>query len=82
MFNLSLIVITKGGEIFLHTTQLRPNESQEQLFRRFQKDVVKSGVLSTLRGKRWFVSKNELRRIQKKKAIRRGRQQTTKTRGK
>ena len=67
---------------FLHTTQLRPNESQEQLFRRFRKDVAKSGVLSTLRRKRWFVSKSELRRIQKKKAIRRGRQRTTKTRGK
>ena len=66
----------------MHTTELRPNESQEQLFRRFRKDVAKSGVLSTLRRKRWFVSKSELRRIQKKKAIRRGRQRTTKTRGK
>jgi len=28
-------------------------------------------VLSTVRRKRWFVSKSELRRIQKKKAIRR-----------
>jgi small subunit ribosomal protein S21 len=27
--------------------------------------------LSTVRRKRWFVSKSELRRIQKKKAIRR-----------
>ena len=66
----------------MHTTQLRPNESQEQLYRRFRKDVAKSGVLSTLRRKRWFVSKSELRRIQKKKAIRRGRQRTSKTRGK
>lgn len=50
---------------------LRPNESQEQLFRRFRKKVAKSGVLSTVRRKRWFVSKSEMRRINKKKAIRR-----------
>ena len=50
---------------------LRSNESQEQLLRRFRKKVAKSGVLSTVRRKRWFVSKSELRRIQKKKAIRR-----------
>ena len=52
---------------------LRPNESQEQLLRRFRKQVVKDGVLSTLRKKRWFISKSELRRIEKKKAIRRSR---------
>lgn len=51
--------------------ELRPNESQEQLLRRFRKQVVKSGVLSTIRRKRWFISKSELRRIEKKKAIRR-----------
>lgn len=50
---------------------LRPNESQEQLLKRFRKKVAKSGVLSTVRRKRWFVSKSELRRIQRKKAIRR-----------
>jgi small subunit ribosomal protein S21 len=66
----------------LPTVELRPNESQEQLLRRFRKKVAKSGVLSTVRRKRWFVSKSELRRIQKKKAIRRSRRRTTKTRGK
>jgi len=50
---------------------LRPNESQEQLLRRFRKQVVKGGVLSTIRRKRWFISKSEMRRIEKKKAIRR-----------
>jgi len=50
---------------------LRPNESQEQLLRRFRKKVAKSGVLSNVRRKRWFISKSELRRINKKKAIRR-----------
>jgi len=50
---------------------LRPNESQDQLLKRFRKKVVKSGVVSTVRRKRWFVSKSELRRVEKKKALRR-----------
>ncbi|RME89391.1 MAG: 30S ribosomal protein S21 [Anaerolineae bacterium] len=50
---------------------LRNGESQEQLLKRFRKKVVKSGVLSTVRRKRWFVSKSEQRRIERKKAIRR-----------
>jgi small subunit ribosomal protein S21 len=62
----------------LTSVNLRPNESQDQLLRRFRKKIAKSGILSTVRRKRWFVSKSELRRIQKKKAIRRlkRRQQT------
>jgi small subunit ribosomal protein S21 len=59
---------------------LRPNESQDQLLKRFRKKVVKSGVLSTVRRKRWFISKSELRRVEKKKAIRRlKRRQLSKT---
>jgi len=59
---------------------LRPNESSDSLMKRFRKKVVKSGVLSTLRRKRWFISKSELRRVEKKKAIRRiKRRQFTKT---
>mgnify|MGYP001005950202 FL=1 len=50
---------------------LRPNESSDSLMKRFRKKVVKSGVLSTLRRKRWFISKSEMRRVEKKKAIRR-----------
>jgi small subunit ribosomal protein S21 len=50
---------------------LRSNESQEQFLKRFRKKVAKSGILSTVRRKRWFVSKSELRRIDKKKAVRR-----------
>jgi small subunit ribosomal protein S21 len=53
------------------TVTLRQNESQDQLLKRFRKKVAKSGILSTVRRKRWFVSKSELRRIDKKKAIRR-----------
>jgi small subunit ribosomal protein S21 len=51
--------------------ELRNNESQQQLLKRFRKKVAKSGRLTAYRQKRWFVSKSELRRIAKKKAIRR-----------
>jgi small subunit ribosomal protein S21 len=57
--------------IELTVVNLRNNESQDQLLKRFRKKVVKSGVLSTVRRKRWFVSKSEQRRMEKKKAIRR-----------
>ncbi len=53
------------------TVVLRPSESQDQLLKRFRKKVAKSGILSTVRRKRWFVSKSELRRIQDKKSMRR-----------
>ena len=52
---------------------LRNNESPEQMLRRFNKEIVKSKVLADVRRKRWFVSKSELRRIEKKKATRRAR---------
>jgi small subunit ribosomal protein S21 len=55
----------------LISVELRPNESQDQLLRRFRKKVAKSGVMSTVRSKRWFISKSELRRIEKKKTVRR-----------
>jgi len=50
---------------------LRPNESQEQLMRRFRKKIVRSGILSTVRKKRWFISKSEDRRMEAKKSARR-----------
>lgn len=53
------------------SVELRSNESQEQLLRRFRKEVAKSKVLSEIRRRRWHVSKSEVRRIEKKKAIRR-----------
>ena len=58
--------------------KLRPNESQEQLLKRFRKKVTKDEVMSTVRRKRWHVSKSELRRIEKKKAIRRARRRQRK----
>ena len=53
------------------TVNLRSGESQDSLLKRFRKKIVKSGILSTIRDKRWFVSKSEVRRMEKKKAIRR-----------
>jgi len=62
--------------ISLASVNLRNGESQDSLLKRFRKKVVKSGVLSTVRRKRWFVSKSEQRRMEKKKAIRRIKRRT------
>lgn len=51
--------------------KLRNGESQDKLLRRFRKAVIRSGVLSEVRKRRWFVSKSEQRRMERKKAIRR-----------
>ena len=56
----------------------RPNESDIQLLKRFRKKVLKSGLYSEYRRRRWHISKNELKRIKKKKAIRRIRRQQRK----
>jgi len=55
----------------LASVHLRSGESQDSLLKRFRKKIVKSGILSSIRDKRWFVSKSETRRMEKKKAIRR-----------
>ena len=57
--------------LFMVRVELRENESQQQLLGRFRKKVMKSRVLSNVRRKRWYVPKSELKRIEKKKAIRR-----------
>lgn len=56
---------------------LRQNETQDQLLKRFRKKVVKSGVLSTVRRKRWFVSKSETNRVERKKSMRRLKRRST-----
>ncbi len=63
----------KKGVNTLPKVTLRSDESQEQLLRRFSREVVKSRLLTDVRRKRWFVSKSELTRIAKKKAARRTR---------
>jgi len=51
------------------TVELKPGESQESLLKRFRKQVSESGILSTVRKRRWYVSKSEERRRAKAKAI-------------
>jgi small subunit ribosomal protein S21 len=55
----------------LTTVELRPGESQESLLRRFRKKVIRGRILSTVKKKRYFVSKSELRRRARLKAVRR-----------
>ena len=55
----------------LPKVEARSNESQEQLLRRFRKEVMKSRILADVRRKRWHIPKSEVRRIKQKKAARR-----------
>jgi small subunit ribosomal protein S21 len=55
------------------SVELQPGESQESLLRRFRKAVAESRILPSVRQKRWFTSKSEIRRIKKQKAIRKAR---------
>jgi len=60
------------------TVVLKPGESPESLLKRFRKEVEQSGILSAVRRKRWFISKSELRRMERRKAIRRARRRQRK----
>ena len=62
---------SEKGVMNLTKVTIKPNESPEEMLRRFRKKVMRSGRLASVRQKRWFVSKSEVRRIEKKKAIRR-----------
>ncbi len=76
--HLSMNSEQEGGEASVPYVELKPGETQEALLKRFRKQIAKDGILSTVRRKRWYVSKSELRRIQKKKAIRRARRKQRK----
>ncbi|MFQ5944869.1 MAG: 30S ribosomal protein S21 [Anaerolineae bacterium] len=52
------------------SVKLRSGESQEELLKRFRKKVATARILSTIREKRWFVSRSEKRRKERKRAIR------------
>jgi small subunit ribosomal protein S21 len=64
----------------LARVELRPGESQEKLLKRFRKKVMRSGILSTARKKRFYISKSEKRRIARRKAIRKQRKRQRKAR--
>jgi small subunit ribosomal protein S21 len=53
------------------TVRRRANESDEQLLRRFRKQVAKSRIMSEVRRKRWHMSRSEVRRLKREKSIRR-----------
>jgi small subunit ribosomal protein S21 len=79
-----------SGRIYLHLTiykditlvrvELRQNESQRKLMKRFRKSVARSGKLKEVRRRRWYISKGEQRRLAKKKAIRRKKLRKTRRR--
>ena len=52
---------------------LRSGESQESLLRRFRKKVAKARIMSTVKRRRYYVSKSEQRRIARRKAVRKER---------
>jgi small subunit ribosomal protein S21 len=65
---------TYGREVnSLATVSLKEGESQENLLKRFRKQVMKERILSDARRKRWYISPSEMRRIEKQRAIRRAR---------
>ncbi|HJX39500.1 MAG TPA: 30S ribosomal protein S21, partial [Anaerolineae bacterium] len=68
----------RGGENVSMSVQLKPGESQDDLLRRFRKQVANSGILGELRKRRWYVSKGEKRRMERKRAIRKARQRRSK----
>lgn len=53
--------------------ELRSNESQESLLRRFRRKVTRERVLSAVRKKRFHMSDSEKRRLARRKAERRER---------
>lgn len=55
------------------TVELRPNESQEQLLKRFRTKIMRERVLSDVKKKRFFMSNSEKQRIALRKAKRRER---------
>jgi small subunit ribosomal protein S21 len=65
--------VIKGGEPSVTRVVLHDGESQESLLRRFRKKVTRDGILSTVKKKRFFVSKSEQRRLAQRKAVRRER---------
>lgn len=72
--SLPVILCKEGGEWDLTSVVLKPGESQESLLRRFRRQVAKERILSTVKKKRFFVSKSEQRRRARLKAVRRERQ--------
>jgi len=59
----------------------RPGESTEQLIKRFRKRVTKDRIKSELKKRRYFITKGEEDRIQRRKAERKMRKRQRRKRG-
>lgn len=64
--------VCRKGVSFL-TVTLRDEESFDGLLRRFNREVMNTGVMTDVRRKRFFVSKGEQKRIDARKGRRRAR---------
>ena len=58
---------------------LRDGEDGENLLKRFQTSMQRSGILRELRNRRYFRSKGEQERLDKQRSIRRMRRRKTRT---
>jgi small subunit ribosomal protein S21 len=59
------------------TVRQQNHETVESLIRRFNREMGKAGTMSEVRRRRWHISKSEVRRMEKKRAIRRSRRRQT-----
>ncbi|MFH1927581.1 MAG: 30S ribosomal protein S21 [Chloroflexota bacterium] len=60
------------------TVVRRRGESMESLLKRFRKSVSKNKILSTVRKKRYHITRGERARIKKRKGIQRARRRALK----
>jgi small subunit ribosomal protein S21 len=59
--------------------ELREGESQERLLTRFRQAVQRDGILREAKKRRHFISKSEMRRLERAKALRRIRKRANRT---
>ena len=71
------VTYLQGGEV-VASVVLRDGESFDSLLKRFRGNVIKERVLSDLRKKRYFISRSEQRRIDRRRGIRRARRRAAK----
>ena len=55
------------------TVVLKEGESQQELVKRFRRKVTKARILSTVKKRRYYISKSERKRMARRKAIRKER---------
>jgi ribosomal protein S21 len=67
----------KGYCLFV---ELREGETQEHLLTRFRQKIQRAGILREAKRRRHFVSRSELRRVARAKALRRARKRANRAR--